>query len=74
VTTDDGMTRSGVEIVPVIVCERVIEWAEAAMQELQETLDAMREASGDDRDGEHLDLLIAEGESILRLVKEWEEQ
>jgi len=71
-TTDDSMTRSpGSVIGPLIVCERVIEWAEEAAQELQETLDAMREASGDDRDGEHLEMLIAEWERIHRLLREW---
>jgi hypothetical protein len=64
-TNDDGMTRRS-------VFARVIECAEAMAQELQETLDAMREASGDDRDGEHLELLLAEWESIQRLLREWE--
>jgi len=75
VTQDNGMTRSAGSVVgPLIVCERVIECAEAMAQELQDTLDAMREASGDDSDGQHLELLIAEWERINRLLKEWEEQ
>jgi len=48
--------------------DEIVDCATDMAQELQETLDAMREASGDDDDGSHLAALIERWEGLYRNI------
>jgi len=48
--------------------DEIIDCSVDMAQELQETLDAMREASGDDNDGSHLAALIERWEGLYRNI------
>lgn len=50
--------------------KRLEGWALSAAEELQETLEAMREASGDDTDGAHLAALLVDLDNIMALTHE----